>query len=550
MLEHMTNKPALVPAVCAFGLVLLLADAGAQAADYYVATSGSDSNPGTAAQPFRTITRAYTYAAAGVVIHVAPGVYTDYTSGWGIHLGKSGTASSPIVLESQVVGGAIIEGQNTSDRNEGFYIDGNYNIVDGFEVRNCPSGGFALYGSGNQILNNHIHHNGNPASTSTNGKDGVYSNEGTSGNYYLANSIHDNGRSGSNLDHGLYLCGQNEIVINNLLFRNAASGLQIAGYTTVANMEVYNNVMAWNGTSGIIVWMTVNGIDIRNNIIYNNGHNGVIFYAATGSGVVLDHNLCYGNAWGNYDFASGGSTASYTLGTSITADPAFVNDSSASFNPHLGSGSPCIQAGLNLSSVFTTDKDGAARPASGSWDLGGYVYATANTPPSISSIANQTITAGASTGPLAFTVSDAQTAAGSLTVSANSSNPTLVPNANISLGGSAANRTVKITAAPNQSGTATVSLQVSDGQATASRSFLVTVNPAVKPTTLRLTLQNSNLQLRWATNTGSYILQERILTSSGASWTDVTNAPVIAGTNYLVSRPVTGAGTCYRLRNR
>src|SRR5512143_1040878 len=100
-----------------FNLVLALARA--QAADLYVSTQGSDSNPGTSAQPFRTITYAYSKAAAGTTIHVLPGVYTDYTSGWGIHLGKSGTASSPIVLRSETRGGAIIDGQNASDRNQG-----------------------------------------------------------------------------------------------------------------------------------------------------------------------------------------------------------------------------------------------------------------------------------------------------------------------------------------------------------------------------------------------------------------------------------------------
>src|SRR5213075_3193859 len=47
-----------------------------------------------------------------------------------------------------------------------------------------------------------------------------------------------------------------------------------------------------------------------------------------------------------------------------------------------------------------------------------------NTAPTISSMANQTINAGTSIGPLAFTVGDAETSASSLTVSANSSNPT------------------------------------------------------------------------------------------------------------------------------
>src|SRR5215472_17628503 len=84
---------------------LVLAVVPALGADYYVATTGSDSNPGTSAQPFRTLTYAYSKASAGTTILVAPGVYTDYTSGWGLHLGRSGTASSPIVLQSQVRGG-------------------------------------------------------------------------------------------------------------------------------------------------------------------------------------------------------------------------------------------------------------------------------------------------------------------------------------------------------------------------------------------------------------------------------------------------------------
>ncbi len=232
---------------------MLLALARAQAADLYVSTSGSDSNPGTSSQPFRTITYAYSRAGAGATIHVLPGIYYDYTSGWGIHLGSSGSASSPIVLHSETRGGAIIDGQNASDRNVGFYIDGDYNVVDGFVVRNCPNGGISIWSDGNRITYNEIHHNGNPASTSTNGRDGVYSNEGTSGNYYACNFIHDNGRAGSNLDHGLYLCGQNETILDNVLLHNAATGLQVAGYTTVSNMKVYNNVMAWNGTDGIIL---------------------------------------------------------------------------------------------------------------------------------------------------------------------------------------------------------------------------------------------------------------------------------------------------------
>src|SRR5712671_3222745 len=218
-------------------LITLLGLSHATSATFYVSTGGSDSNPGTAAQPFRTITRAYGAAGAGTTILVGPGTYTDYSSGWGIHLGASGTASSPIVLRSQTPGAAVIDGQNASDRNVGFFIDGNYNVIDGFEIKNGPKGGITIWANNNQILNCNIHNNGNPATSSTQGQDGVYSDEVTSANSYRANYIHHNGRAGSNLDHGLYLCGKNEVVINNILLANAANGLQVAGYTTVANLK-------------------------------------------------------------------------------------------------------------------------------------------------------------------------------------------------------------------------------------------------------------------------------------------------------------------------
>jgi hypothetical protein len=98
--------------------------------------------------------------------------------------------------------------------------------------------------------------------------------------------------------------------------------------------------------------------------------------------------------------------------------------------------------------------------------------------PTISDVANQTINEDANTGALAFTVGDVETAAASLTVTGSSSNQTLLPNANISFGGSGANRTVTVTPAANQSGTATITITVTDANSgTASDTFLLTVNP-------------------------------------------------------------------------
>ena len=100
-----------------------------------------------------------------------------------------------------------------------------------------------------------------------------------------------------------------------------------------------------------------------------------------------------------------------------------------------------------------------------------------NDAPTISSLGNQTTSAGVAVGPLPVTVGDVETTAASLTLARNSSNLTLVPLANIVLGGAGANRTVTVTPAAGQTGTATITLTVGDGQTTTPSSFLLTVTP-------------------------------------------------------------------------
>ena len=99
-----------------------------------------------------------------------------------------------------------------------------------------------------------------------------------------------------------------------------------------------------------------------------------------------------------------------------------------------------------------------------------------NDGPIITSITDQTVNEDTTTTALPFTVGDPETSAGNLTVTASSSNPTLVPNANITLGGSGANRTVTIQPVANQAGVATITLAVSDGATNATTTFRLTVN--------------------------------------------------------------------------
>jgi hypothetical protein len=93
--------------------------------------------------------------------------------------------------------------------------------------------------------------------------------------------------------------------------------------------------------------------------------------------------------------------------------------------------------------------------------------------PIISDVGDITVTTGASTGALPFTVGDVE-AGGNLSVTAESSNLGLVPNANLVLGGSGVNRTVTINRSGESGGQATITLTVFDHQgAAASRKFVV-----------------------------------------------------------------------------
>src|SRR5205814_10023696 len=102
-------------------------------------------------------------------------------------------------------------------------------------------------------------------------------------------------------------------------------------------------------------------------------------------------------------------------------------------------------------------------PTRRSSDLFQLTVNSVNDAPTITGIGNQTTTAGTAVGPINFTVGDVETPAGSLTVSGSSSNQTLMPDANIVLGGSGANLTVTLTPAAGQTGTATITRTVSAG---------------------------------------------------------------------------------------
>jgi len=99
----------------------------------------------------------------------------------------------------------------------------------------------------------------------------------------------------------------------------------------------------------------------------------------------------------------------------------------------------------------------------------------------VSSPQDQQTTPGVATPAQPVTLDDFDTPAAGLSLTATSSNPTLLPTSGITLAGSGANRTVALQPAPGQTGTATVTLTVSDGSRSATTAFILTADNNVPP---------------------------------------------------------------------
>jgi uncharacterized repeat protein (TIGR01451 family) len=106
--------------------------------------------------------------------------------------------------------------------------------------------------------------------------------------------------------------------------------------------------------------------------------------------------------------------------------------------------------------------------------------------PVISTIPNAMVWEDQPTSSIGFAVNDQETPAAALTLTAASGNTVLVPLGNIVFGGAGGNRTVVVTPALNQYGTAVITVTVWEGSASASSSFTLTVDalndpPAMSP---------------------------------------------------------------------
>jgi hypothetical protein len=155
-----------------------------------------------------------------------------------------------------------------------------------------------------------------------------------------------------------------------------------------------------------------------------------------------------------------------------------------------------------------------------------------NVPPTISAIANQSVNENQTLGPLNFTVGDVD--GDMVNVTATSSNPAVVPQSAVAVGGTGTSRTVTVTPATDAVGTSTVTLTASDGQASVAEQFVVTVNEVtgpVDPPPPGPGPQTQTLQLNaGGSSVGSFVsaapFQDRVNTSNPRRPASISNVPV------------------------
>lgn len=339
----------------------------------YVATTGSDSNAGTQAAPFRTIQRAATAAKPDTTVHVAPGTYAG-----NVKTTVNGTATARIRYVSTTRWGAKVVGTGTEAM---WTNNGSYTDVVGFDITGPGRLGILNQGSYTSMVGNHVHNLAvSGGCTGAGGAGIVNANYSATDGDIIGNVVHDIGVPGAcNGVQGIYHSCLRGKIFNNIVYRASAFGIHLwhaANAVTIANNTSFANGAGGMG-GGIVIGtgdspggVVLDNTKVINNIVYGNPASGIVEYCYAGQSCIGTHNVVANNLV----YMNGGGV-SLRVGTAtgtITADPKFVSyQANGTGNYRLQSTSPAIDKGV-LAGAPTFDIDNLARPRGAAIDLGAY----------------------------------------------------------------------------------------------------------------------------------------------------------------------------------
>ena len=120
-------------------------------AQIYVAADGLDTNPGTFAEPYRTITKAISMASPGDSIFVRGGTYTLIGT-INISSSKSGTESSRYHLMGYKDERALLDFSGQSAGSKGITLYASYWHITGFDIKGAGDNGMQISGGSYNIV--------------------------------------------------------------------------------------------------------------------------------------------------------------------------------------------------------------------------------------------------------------------------------------------------------------------------------------------------------------------------------------------------------------
>lgn len=261
------------------GSVILFQANAATSGTYYVATSGSDSNAGTAAAPWKTIQKGIGSLSAGDTLIVKGGTYTGTVTG-----SPSGTASSRITMKAATGERPIL---NALVRLSG----ANYFTWDGVDVQWPSSASSSDHmfkmtgGTGWRVTNSEI--------WGAHSYAGILVAGTPSGWSIDHNYIHDTYPSNSsNQDHLIYVNGgTGGGIIERNIFANSANGRGVkvgppsGGSSPIGNVTIrYNTFYNNTGPSNVQLSYGASNNHIYRNIMVKSGATNITAYNLNGTG--------------------------------------------------------------------------------------------------------------------------------------------------------------------------------------------------------------------------------------------------------------------------
>jgi parallel beta-helix repeat protein len=250
----------------------------ALAAEFFVSTTGNNSNTGSTTAPWRTLQFAASRVGAGDRVTVRAGDYV------GFNLTESGAAGSPITFLAET--GARITSRNAVTPDGINVENASYVVIDGFEVFGMPRAGVrAALGDFVTVRNVYAHNNE---------RWGIFTG-------FVDDLVIENNRTSfSRLEHGIYVSnsGDRPIIRGNTTWNNHGSGIHMNGDVSqggdgiisealVSRNRIFDNAAnlgaGFGGGSGINM-DGVQGSRIENNLLYGNRASGISLFREDGGG--------------------------------------------------------------------------------------------------------------------------------------------------------------------------------------------------------------------------------------------------------------------------